>query len=197
MQLDEGLIKELEKSIIDYSDEEVMEILKKRKHYNPIVVKMTIEEAVKRGIINSESDLVAEDYRVEPFRFHIFPSIEKHEIRIRVIKSLSRGILLAGIIPTIFGFLRIAENKMIEAFILLCLGGIWIASAALLMRSFHQRFIYLILSMGGLSVIYVAKVLLGLKPFRFMDMFVALIIYGVIFYSLLYIKSLIKINSKD
>ncbi|MBN1820285.1 MAG: hypothetical protein JW833_06195 [Prolixibacteraceae bacterium] len=197
MQLDKKILDELERNIAEYCDEEILNILKKRKHYNPNVARMAINEAINRKIIYSEDDLLSEDFKVEPLKFRIFPEIEKKEIKIKLIRSLTRGILLTGIIPTILGFLRLSENKMAEAFILLCLGGVWIVSAALLMKTYQSRFIYLIMGMGGLSVIYVVNILLQLKPFSFLDLLVAIILYGVIYYSLLYINSLLKKIKKE
>ena len=192
MKLDEKILDELRASIPDYSDEEILEIIKKRKHYQQKVAEMAIEEAIRRGIIFSRDDLHAHEYRVEPLKVSLFPFIEKEEIRTRMIRSLARGVLLVGIIPTIFGFLRVAEHKLFEAFILLCLGGIWILSAAFFMRTRHRRYVVYLLVITSLSMIYIIFVLIGLKPFRFMDAFVAVVLYGIIVYSLFYLKKLIR-----
>lgn len=190
MQLDEKVLKELETSMKEYPDEEIKEILKKRNLYNPDVAQMAVEEALQRGIIHSEQDLADQEYRLKKLRFHLFPVIEDEETRERLIRSLSRCVLLTGVFPVIFGFLKIAENKLPEAFLLIIPGAVWILSTAFLMRTHNRKLIYIILAMAGLSAVYVLNLLLQVKPLRVMDLFVGLIIYGIIFYSLLYIRSL-------
>ena len=191
-RMDEDILSRLKGRIPEYSDQEIIEILKKRDHYNPAVAQLAIDEAIKRGLINSESDLVAPEYRTEKLRFHLFPPIQKPESKDKVIRSLSRGILLAGIIPTIYGMMKFAENKLMESFLLVTMGGIWIASSALLMKSRKSYFVYIIMAMAMVSIVYVVLTFLRLKGIPFMDYFVALIVYCLIYYGLFYVKKLIS-----
>jgi 4-amino-4-deoxy-L-arabinose transferase-like glycosyltransferase len=190
MQLNEKIRNEIKHAMKDYRDEEIREILKKRNLYNPKVAQMAVEEALRRGIIHSEQDLVAREYKTQKLRFRLFPVIENKEMKERLIKSLSRGILLTGVFPVIFGFLKIAENQWTEAFLFIILGVVWILSTAFLMRTHHRKLVFLILTLAVLSAVYVASLLLQMKPLRFMDLFVAAAIYGIIFYSLFYIHFL-------
>jgi len=190
MQLDEKILKDLEVSMKEYGDEEIREILKKRNLYNPDVAQMAVAEALQRGIIHSEQDLVAREYRIQKLRFRLFPDIENEEIKERLIRSLSRGVLLTGVFPVIYGFLKIAENKWPEAWLLIIPGAIWIVSMGLLMRTHNRKLISVILGMAGMSAFYVVNLLLHVKPLRFMNLFVAVVVYGIIFYCLLYIRSL-------
>ncbi len=190
MQLDEKILKELEVLMKEYGDEEIREMLKKRNLYNPDVAQMAVAEALQRGIIHSEQDLVAREYRIQKLRFRLFPDIENEEIKERLIRSLSRGVLLTGVFPVIYGFLKIAENKWPEALLLIIPGAIWIVSMGLLMHKYNRKLISIILGMAGMSAFYVVNLLLHVKPLQFMDLFVAVVVYGIIFYSLLYIRSL-------
>jgi hypothetical protein len=190
MQLDEKILKELEVLMKEYGDEEIREMLKKRNLYNPDVAQMAVAEALQRGIIHSEQDLVAREYRIQKLRFRLFPDIENEEIKERLIRSLSRGVLLTGVFPVIYGFLKIAENKWPEALLLIIPGAIWIVSMGLLMHKYNRKLISIILGMAGMSEFYVVNLLLHVKLLQFMDLFVAVVVYGIIFYSLLYIRSL-------
>ena len=197
MQIDDKILNKLKEEMAEYSDEEILEILKKRSHYNQTVARFAVGEAIKRELINSEGDLMAEEYRVEPLRFRLFPVIGKAKIRGKIIKSLSRGVLLIGLIPAIYGFIKFAGNEPEEAVILWLLGFSWVISAALLMKTRHSRYIYIIMGMAALCAVYIANLFISLKGFRFMDFFVAAVVYGIIFYSLFYIKFLISGKNKQ
>lgn len=190
--MDEEVLKKLEQNMAAYNDEEINEILKKRSHYNPSAARLAIGEAIRRGLINSEQDLMSDEYQVQPLRFHLFPPIEKGETREKVIQSLARSILLTGIIPIIFGFLRFSVGRKMEAFLLFCLSGLWVLSAAMLMRTKQLRYIYMTLVVASLAVIYIVNFFLQRKSFNIMDVVVAIVVFGIVFYSAFYIKILLK-----
>ena len=52
--------------IPEYSDAELIKILKVRDHYQSEAIAIAVEEAIKRGIINSEQDLLAKEFREAP-----------------------------------------------------------------------------------------------------------------------------------
>ena len=82
------------KDIPEYSDEQLIAILKLRDHYQPEAAKLAVNEALKRGIINSEQDLLAEEYRCEPIKFSLFPEIKKKINRVKIRKSIARSLVL-------------------------------------------------------------------------------------------------------
>ena len=45
-----------EEQFLDISDQEIVNILKMRKHYQPEAAQTAVNEALKRGIIHSEDD---------------------------------------------------------------------------------------------------------------------------------------------
>ena len=62
-------------SILNNSDEEILVILKKRKQYQPEAAKLAIQEAIKRGLINSEQDLFSEKFQEQSSKSFLFPII--------------------------------------------------------------------------------------------------------------------------
>lgn len=177
-------------TIPEYSDEEILNILRKRKMYQPEAAEMAVQEAIKRGLIHSEQDLFDKDFQAKPMKFLLFPTIEDEKIQIKIRKSISRGLLISGVIPTIWGFLKLYDGKTIEGGILAILGILWIYFSAKLIRKANLSIVNSLFALLLLSVIYIVKLLLNSGTFIFMDVFIPAVIYGLIAYGLLFIRRL-------
>lgn len=191
---DEDSKGKFNEKIAGCTDDEIIEILKKRRYYNPVAAGIAISEAIKRGLINSEDDLLAEEYRVKPLRFSLFPAVANQESREKLIKSLSRGILLAGILPAALGVYKFTEKHLFEALFLFCVGVIWVVSSFLLLKYKRKSFVNLALSMAVFAAGYIAWYFLMAKYVRRMDVFVAIIFFGLVFYCLFYLNSILSKN---
>jgi hypothetical protein len=176
----------------EYNDEEIISILQKHKLYEPEAQKIAIDEAIRRGIIRSEQDLFSENFKTEPSRFTLFPHPEKKETILKILKSLSRALLVAGVIPIVFGVLKFQVFKYAEGSALVLVGLIWITSAWIIFSRQDKRFWPPLLVIALLSALYVARILFLLKGLRVMDYVVPSILFLVIFYSLLYLRALIR-----
>ncbi|MBT3383491.1 MAG: hypothetical protein HN778_18840 [Prolixibacteraceae bacterium] len=176
--------------IPEYSDEEILKILRKRKLYQPEAAEMAIQEAIKRELIHSEQDLFDKDFQVKPVRFLLFPTIENEKNIIKIRKSISRSLLISGLIPAIWGFLKLYNGKIIEGGVLAVLGVLWIYFSALLIRKADRGNVNSLLALLLLSVIYIVKLLLNPGTFIFMDIFIPAVIYGLISYGLLFLRRL-------
>jgi hypothetical protein len=176
----------------EYSDEEIISILRKHKLYEPKAQEIAIAEAIRRGIIHSEQDLFSENFRTEPSRFTLFPHPEKKETMLKIVLSMSRALLLAGVIPIVFGVLKFQVFKYAEGSALVFAGLIWITSAWLIFSRQEKKFLTPMLVIAILSAVYVARILFLLKGLKVMDYVVPSILFVVILYSLVYLRSLLR-----
>lgn len=175
-----------------YSDEEIINILKKRKLYQKEAAEIAIKEALKRGLIYSEQDLFDEGFQVEPVKFSLFPTIEDKNTQIKIIKSISRSLIISGAIPTIWGFLKLNDGKTIEGGILLVSGILWIYFSAMLIRKASLDIVNSLFVLLFLSVVYFLKLFLKSGTFIFIDIFVTIVVFCLITYGLLFLRRLIQ-----
>ena len=176
--------------IPNYSDEEILTILKKRKHYQSEAADLAIQEAIKRGLINSEQDLFSEKFQDNSSKSQLFPEIidDLHKEKIR--KSISRILLIIGVIPVVWGVLEITKSELAEGVLLIILGAVWIYASAQLMKSVQLKMVNLLFVMLAASVVYIVKILLGMKGLIVMDYFIPIILLSLITYGLLFIRRL-------
>ncbi len=177
--------------ISEYSDEKIISALKQRTYYIPEAERFLVEEAIKRGIIFSEQDLLAEEYRVEELRFSFFPSIKDNNIRSRIRKSIARSLVIAGIIPVVFGLVELNKGVSAEGSLILFFGLFWIFSSSQLVRAFQKMFAWMLLSASFLAMVYITVRFILTKDAVFMDVFIPVVVFGFIVYGLIF---LIKIH---
>lgn len=176
----------------EYRDEEIMDILRKINLYEPPARKLALEEAIRRKLIHSEQDLFAPDFAPKKLKFSLFPSSEKRETVTRTIRSLSRALLLAGVIPVIFGILKFQVAKYGEGSALMLTGLVWISAAWMVYTRQDHRYWSPLWIITLLSAAYVARILILLKGLRTMDYVVPAILFLVVFYCLFYLRFLLK-----
>lgn len=176
----------------EYSDEEIISILGKHKLYEPEAQKIAIAEAIRRGIIYSEQDLFSENFKTQPLRFTLFPHPEKKETILKIVRSITRALLVAGVIPIIFGVLKFQVFKYAEGSALIFAGLVWITSAWVLFSRQEKKFLFPMFIIALFSTVYVARILLLLKGLRVMDYLVPVILFAVVLYCLLYLRALIR-----
>ena len=176
--------------IPEYSDEEILNILKKRKHYQPEAAELAIKEAIKRDLIHSEQDLFSKEFQVNPLQKSLFPEIENEKSRKKIVKSIARGLLISGLIPTIFGFLKLNEGNFIEGGILILGGLLWIILATQLIREVSKTVINSFYFLFFIAAIFSVKLLLLKSDLVFMDVFILVVIFSLLFYGLTYIHRL-------
>ena len=71
-----GINSDFENTMGSLNDEQLKEVLKKRKLYQPEAAQAAIKEAIKRELIHSEEDLVKTEFRAKPLKKRLFPEIE-------------------------------------------------------------------------------------------------------------------------
>ncbi|MCK5731110.1 MAG: hypothetical protein KAH68_08545 [Draconibacterium sp.] len=177
-------------TIPNYSDEEILVILRKRKQYQPEAAELAISEAIKRGLINSEQDLFSEKFQENKSESFLFPIINDSNNRNKIRKSISRLLLVIGAIPVVWGALEIGKSNLIEGVLLILLGSIWIYASAQLMRSLQIKMLNILFVMLFASAVYIIKLLSELKGLAIMDYFIPVVFISLISYGLLFVRRL-------
>lgn len=178
-----SIIQELE-------DEQLKDILKKRKLYQEQAADAAIREAIKREIISSEEDLHAPDYRHEPLKPKLFPLIENPKNKNKIRRSVSRGLLLAGLLPTVWGMVRLNAGFPLEGMLLVVYGLLWMGFSASLIRRFSMGAVRILFAFAVLSATYIARWLMLTPNIVFMDLFIIIVLYSLMAYGLFFILRL-------
>lgn len=180
------------KEIINkHSDEQILEILKKRDYYQSEAVKIALDEAIERKLIHSEQDLFSPEFSTEPLKRKLIPDINREKNRIKIRKSLGRSLLIAGVLPLIFGFVQYNNNQVIEGIVLLGFGLFWMYLSSQLMQNGSKKNVVILMACTFLSMFYVVYLFAKSKSVIFMDVFIVALIYLLIFYGLFFIRKLI------
>ncbi len=172
------------------SDLEIKEVLKKRKHYQEEAANAAINEAINRGLIHSEQDLFAEEYRVEPLRFSLFPNIENEVSRFKLRKSMTRSLLFLGAIMIVWGVWEIYRHNLAEGVGFVLAGIVWNLASFSFFKSVKKLAINLLFTIQGLAAVYAAIKLATYKNLVFMDVFIVVVLFGFVMYGLIYMKKL-------
>jgi hypothetical protein len=179
---------DFKKDIANYPDEKIIEILKLRDYYQPEAAQQAIHEAIKRGIIFSEQDLFAEEYKVAKMDASLFPKIEDEKTKNSIRKSIARSLVICGVIPVVFGLVENNRGNAVEGSIILLFGLLWIYGSAQLIRSYHKLFVVSLFIGVLISMVYIGTKLISSNSFIFIDFFIPLSLFFLIVYGLFFMK---------
>ena len=186
----------LREKMTHYTDHEIMDILRKRKSYEPEAVRIATNEAIRRNLIHSEQDLFSDKFAEQPTSWTLFPCPENKETRDKIIRSMSRMLMLVGVIPVIYGVLKFQNGKYPEGVAILVAGLLWVFSSFMIFSRKDRRFWAPILVVGLLALVYVSRMFLLVKGLRVMDYVVPGILFLVVFYVLFFLRALLKRQSE-
>ena len=172
------------------SDNEIVEILKKRMHYQKQAAEAAINEAIKRGLIHSEQDLFAEKFRHEPLKFSLFPAIENEVSRRKMRKSLTRSLLFLGAIIILKGMWETFHHNLVEGISLILAGAIWNVISFSFFKFVKSVKINLLFLILGIVTIYAAIKLAIYTNLVFIDVFIVVVLLVFVLYGLIYLKKL-------
>jgi len=171
--------EELEKRYSEYSDDQLMDILKHGKNYQSIAVKVIKEMAEQRGLSFTED----QSSSVGKKRF--FPLFDNTEAKDKMFHSLMRILYLFTIIPIVLTILSYARDVENEFFIWGLLSAGWILSVVFLTK--YKSKIWALL----LYIIYLFSVIFGVMSFGIVYSFtkISMAIYIIAFLIMLYVLS--------
>ncbi|HKL31261.1 MAG TPA: hypothetical protein VJ919_01935 [Tangfeifania sp.] len=175
-----------------HTDEQILEILKKREHYQPEAVDVAVKEAISRKLIHSEQDLFSPEFSPEPLKRKLIPEIHREKNKNRIRKSLGRSLLIAGVLPLIFGFVRYNSGQLFEGIGILVFGLTWMFLSAQIIRKGSKSVIHLLLGIAFASLIYVGYLFADSKSVIFMDVFIIAVLYLLVFYGLFFVRKLVE-----
>jgi hypothetical protein len=185
--MDDQLYDSLSERYASYTDEQIIEILKKHKYYQPEAAKLAVEEAIRRGIIHNEDDLLAPEFRHSPNGFALFPRIENEDTRKKLMRSLARIVLFIGILPIIYGVMKIADKKTAEAFLYIGFGVLWAAISLFILQKPRSVLVFTILILSIAPLAFSVGLLSHMVVLKIADIFVTFVIFGVLYYCLFYL----------
>lgn len=177
-------------TMTELTNDQLIEVLKKRNLYQQAAAKQAICEAIERGIIHSEEDLLGPEFREKKLKRQLFPEIENEKIRHKIRRSIARGLLLAGSLPAILGVVRLTRGSLTEGIFVLGFTAIWMTAAVWIYRNFSRAALTVLITLAILSVVYALKLLFTPPGNSIMDKFIVVMLYLLISYGLMYLKRL-------
>lgn len=174
------------------SHEELVKTLKMRKHYQSEAAEEAVREALRRGIIRREEDLASPEFDEPVRKFSLFPCPEDAHGQGRLFRSLLRGLMVAGLIPLIYGVTKFLIPKYAEGAGLISLGVIWIAMAWFIMERREIRMLLPMFILTLMSMAYVGRLLFFFQFLKWIDVLVPAVLFALIFFFLFYVRSLLR-----
>ncbi len=189
---EENQVPEFQKIIAGYPDDELRRVLKKRKLYQREAADFAVQEAIRRGMIYSEQDLFAREFKNEPEKFLLFPVIENEKVRAKFKKSISRSLMILGALPAVWGGIQIFETQNIEGILIIIFGVTWSFTSFQLMHKLkiNPKLIYFMFALAVLAVGYILKIFIKLHSLNAVDVLVGIIAAGFVFYAIGFLNSL-------
>lgn len=176
----------------NYSNVEILEVLKKRDYYQQEAVEVALRVAIDRDLIHSEEDLLAPAFRVEPLKRKFIPDIKKEKNKNRIRKSVGRSLLIAGILPLIFGYLRLNSGNTAEGSALVAASVFWMLLSTHIIRKGAKITLHFLFTLTAIAAVYLAYLFATSKSLVFMDVFIAAALYFMVVYGLLFLRRIIR-----
>lgn len=175
-----------------FTDNEILDILKKRKDYQDLAVEAAIKIAIERKIIFSEQDLFSPDFdSIKSNVSIIFPEISNEYQRQRLISSIFRFIYVISFLPLVYGFLKYAEGQLLLAFLGIIIGVIWFILSIILSKT-RKKFIFILLFIILIAIsLFAGMQVIDNPSFHYLDLFVLIIGTILPAYLLLLLRRLI------
>lgn len=169
-----------------YTDEELLEVLRKRFYYTKSAANFAVGEAIKRGLIYSEQDLLHQKFKEEKMQFTWFPVPNNHEARRKTKRSIIRNMIIAGLIPFIYGLYQLykGEGEFAESAVIF--GLLWVLLTYLLTRQKMEPILVALSAADLLGGAYMIQYLIDSSSpvieFFIVIVLMLMVLYGLIFY---------------
>jgi hypothetical protein len=130
-----------------YTDDQLMEILKDHKNYQDQAVAVAVEIAIRRELIHSRQDLFSPEFnQIKSSSKKFFPLLNSEQTS-KVLTSLFRIIYLITFIPLIFAVLSIAEANTLKVILWGSGAFAWVAVTWLIGKKRKPRLIFLLVAL--------------------------------------------------
>jgi hypothetical protein len=183
----------------EVSDEEIVNILRYREHFQQHAVKAAIKEALKRGLINSIEDLNNQQFQKQEIESgSLFPLGTNKKQSNAILKSLCRIVYGIGLLPIISGIIQISDQLIIAGISTLLIGILVIYLANRLDKTKRIFYANLLLFLNIPAISYAIYFIISERAITTMDKVAVLIVVLVMLYITFYMKKLSKyFNRKE
>ncbi|HCE58533.1 MAG TPA: hypothetical protein DER09_12070 [Prolixibacteraceae bacterium] len=169
-----------------HNDGELIEVLRNRRRYQPEAAQQAVLEAIRRGIIAVEADLLDEKFAEPNRKFSLFPVIENPKARSKARKSMARSLMVAGAIPAIYGIYQVYHSLIAEGVTIVLLGFSWMILSFFLLKSVKSWLIYGMLALYAVAftvavIKFSMSQITGLMDILFPSVLALLVLYGIIY----------------
>jgi hypothetical protein len=193
METQETKETRLETIYRNYTDEQLREVLIKRKNYRPEAVELAVKLAIERGLIHSEQDLIAPEFQDHSKRaFTLFPDIQNEQSRKRTHDSAFRVLFIAGVVPLAFGAIRFAEGNLPLTILSVVAGLVWEGLLFALLKMKKTFWVFLLQLWLTIVLIGAVAQIGQTNQITFTDAFITGVFYLMATYLLFFIRKLIK-----
>jgi len=177
---------------IELKDNEIIDILRRRKDYQENAINAAIKIAIERQLIQNENDLFGPEFQYPGKNPSLlFPLATKEYQRDKIIGSIFRFLYLLSLLPIIFGIMKFVEGEFSFGFIGTLVGIIWFIFSFILSKKRDKLFLYFLLITFFLVSCSVGWNILSQSRVIIVDIFVYLLGVLLTFYMLLFLKKLI------
>lgn len=181
----------------NYSDDEILDILRNHKDYQDRAVSEAVKIAIERELIHSEQDLMAPEFQYQrSAKLSLFPRIVSPYHRNRLVFSLFRFLFVLSFLPIIYGALEYAKGNTSNAVAGFLFGFAWFAFSFLLKRTRKYIFFYFLFAILFGGVIFSGYLISMASSLRFTDVLVMVFASLMSVYFLTYLKLLLKSKSE-
>jgi len=178
---------------LDYTDVQILEILRKHKDYQEVAVDVAVKIAVDRNLINSKQDLLAPEFQnSKSTKRTLFPEVSNDFHRNRLVGSIFRFMYLMSVLPLIYGILNYAKGEIVQTILGIGIGLIWFLLCLLLKKTQNSLvFVPLLILLFGVSVMTGYNIF---KKETFQTIDLVMLVVGTLLpiYLMLYLKRLIQ-----
>lgn len=192
-----GFIR-FEERYSNYTDAQILQILKNHKDYQAGAIDAAVKIAVGRQLIHSEMDLLSPDFQASlSSGFTLFPEITNAYHRQRLIGSLFRFLYVVSFLPIIYGFLKYGEGQIDQTYLGVGVGMIWLVLCILLKRTQKLFILIPLFALLLLQGIFAGIKVLSPEIFRILDVFILIIGILLPVYFLIFLRKLIRYKSEN
>jgi len=120
----------------NYTDTQILEILRNQKGYQEAARNAAVKIAVERQLIHSEQDLLSPEFqKSKNTGLTLFPQMTSFYFHQRLLGSIFRFFYIMSLLPVIYGFLKYAEGYIDQTILGLSVGIVWFLLILLLKKT--------------------------------------------------------------
>jgi hypothetical protein len=177
----------------NYTDTQILEILRNQKGYQEAARNAAVKIAVERQLIHSEQDLLSPEFqKTKNTGLTLFPQMTSFYFHQRLLGSIFRFFYIMSLLPVVYGFLKYAEGYIDQTILGLSVGIVWFLLILLLKKT---EKLVILLPLFGILVFVGASVSFKIAanhPVRILDFVVLIIGMLLSAYFLILVKKLLQ-----